>query len=296
MNALGKPLECGTIDTQYVKHDLFLYGQHMHSFFKKLLEKYWLETSKTPNCKRDNKEDRKQAQWIIGVEDYAPKFNKNSSAHTLFKLSNCNVLCCYEAQNVLQNVEIIRSNVISARSLFKIGKSNNLDSGKDSDIKYQVFNALQTALPSSYSIQYFKRGGEMNISPKNFDVTDSLLISLYSFVVYHTRNIASNMDDLLLFSDKVFSDTECTVSKNLRQFYQNEMERLQVSGVDKEDLGLVASQSCLHIEDMKAELETLFIKQLQSEVVNYLRELLDIQREQLQVVAVEKTKSKRCGQ
>ncbi len=103
MNAVGKPLECGTIETQHVKHDLFLYGQHMHSHFKKIREKYWLESSRAINYEKETK----QAQWVIGVEDYATKFNSKSSANTLFKLSNCNVLCCYEAQSVLRSVEII---------------------------------------------------------------------------------------------------------------------------------------------------------------------------------------------
>ena len=160
MNSIGRPLQCGTIETQHVSHDLYQYGQHMHFFFKDLMKEWDQERckflferdsgddnrkeeettserkTKTSSTSKNKKKKvnstatttdaasalgsesivkdtvpltlNQSPKFVIGVEDYAIKFSiAKSSAHSLFKLSQCNMLCCYEAQNVLDRKSVV---------------------------------------------------------------------------------------------------------------------------------------------------------------------------------------------
>jgi hypothetical protein len=253
MSPLGKAIECGVLDTSHVNHDIHTYGQYMHSFFQQLKQKFTLES-----------------KWIVGIEDYHMKFGPKSSAATLFKLSHCNVLCCYEAKNVLPDAHIVKSHVLSARSMFDISKS----SSSTTNVKEHVFNLLSPALPPSYSIQTFKRNGIQKLSQKNYDVTDSLLIALHSYIRYHTETLVSSDENLMVFIDGLMNDKtqSSKLNKKLIEYYKQQRVDLLSLGVDNDDLDFASASGMIESDVMKQPLLELIGKELQQVLLEYLVE------------------------
>ena len=267
MNSHGRPIDCGVIDTSHISDNLFEYGQAMRRFFQGLDQRY-----STDDTSRSRSNDD-PIKWIIGVEDFHKRYSNSSSANTLFKLSNCNTLCSYEAQNVLSDSQIIRTNVNSARSFFQIPKPLV----KKSNTKEIIFNMLKPALPPTYKVHYFKRNGTENLSPRNFDVSDSLLIGLYSFMKYHTNLILSDENNLALFIDRIVSSNQAQLGPRFLQLYENERNRLEQLGIDEETLNLATALEMLEHESVKTPITNLITKQLEHTVLTYLRETLQLQ-------------------
>ncbi|KAL9643518.1 hypothetical protein ABK040_010132 [Willaertia magna] len=208
LNEDGKVLECGIINTKEHNNNIQEYGSIMKRHFQELAQKY------------DNKEEE-DIEWIVGAEDFMLRYNKNSSSSTITKLANCNTLTCYECMNELKVKKLLKFNVNNVRSFFQI-KSNK------KDIKKDVFIAVKHLLPNNYNIRINKLG---KIHESNYDVTDSLLIGLFSFVKFHVcevnfkklSTLLNEMKDRKNFIKDFLS--VCPQSKEIEELSENEKIR-----------------------------------------------------------------------
>ena len=165
LNENGKAIECGIIETQDI-NTTQQFGHYMRDCFREIANRYKSETE--------------EDEWVVGAEEFLLKFRDHSTANTISKLANCNTLACYECSNELPVKKLLKVNVNSARSFFNIKKMT----GKKAkiDVKINVFNNMKHLLPSSYKIKTDKKG---KTHETNYDVTDSLLIALYTFVKFN---------------------------------------------------------------------------------------------------------------
>ncbi|KAG2375237.1 hypothetical protein C9374_009860 [Naegleria lovaniensis] len=181
LNETGTTLECGLIDTSHIT-SLQQFGLFMKENFRNISQRY---------SRKSSNDD----EWIVGAEEFLLKFNAKSSANTLAKLANCNTLACYECANELPVKKLMKCNVRAARSFFLIKEDVDKKSKQaNKTIKKQVFNSLIHLLPSTYQVRHNRIG---EVHETNYDVTDSLLIALYTFVRYNVCD--KNIEMLMKF-------------------------------------------------------------------------------------------------
>jgi Holliday junction resolvasome RuvABC endonuclease subunit len=196
----GTPIESGIINT--TKAITFSdYGSQMKQHFQNLAEKYG------------------NAKWVIGVEEFV-KRHRLTNANTLFKLCSCNTLASYEISNVFQT-QPLRLSVSEARSFLKI-------TSKEGDQKERVYHELKHLLPASYTPVFSSRNKE-KLLPCNYDVTDSLLIAMYTAVMFRIQEKLSNTEELITFIEqtKTKSKNITTVRKKMvevpREIFMKEL-------------------------------------------------------------------------
>jgi Holliday junction resolvasome RuvABC endonuclease subunit len=217
LDAHGTPIHSGIIDTSKAE-SIQQYGAYMKEQFFNLTQQY------------------NNATWVVGVEDFMMGY-RLSNAQTLFKLCACNTLASYEVSNVFKT-EPMRLNVSQARSFLKLKKD------EQNTAKEIVFNHLKHLLPSSYQMKYSSRQKD-KILPCNYDVTDSLLIALYTAVLYRIQEKLNCQTTLGMFLPKLQDHKKIkTIKKKL--------------GIGQD----VLVQQLMEHEQVKKEIVTLYEKEL----------------------------------
>ncbi|KAF0974491.1 hypothetical protein FDP41_006523 [Naegleria fowleri] len=238
LNENGKAIECGLIDTSHIT-SLQQFGLFMKENFRNISQRY------TGSSSNDD-------EWIVGAEEFLLKFKSTSSANTIAKLANCNTLACYECANELPVTKLLKLNVRAARSFFLI-KEADKSKQANKTIKKQVFNALIHLLPSTYQVRYTRNG---DVHESNYDVTDSLLIALYTFVRYNVcdKNIESLLRLIQEHKDESFKNQFIELSNTMNPDETSTMN-------DSQKIRYIVS----NYETAKDHLFTIFKKKIQKE-------------------------------
>jgi Holliday junction resolvasome RuvABC endonuclease subunit len=189
------PIEAGLIDTSKTT-SMYEYGKIMKDHFNTILMKY-------PN-----------STWIVGIEEFIQR-HRLSNATTLFKLCSCNTLASYEITNIFKT-EPLRVNVAKARSFLKLKKEDTITS------KEQVYHELKHLLPASFTPILGSRNNKL--MKCNYDITDSLLIALYTSMLYKIRQRVNNDQELASFVSRYVSVRKLnSLKKKFKSLTSNEI-------------------------------------------------------------------------
>lgn len=213
----GMPIESGLIDTSHTQN-VYEYGMKMKEAFQNLSSKY------------------QNVVWTVGVEEFMKRYNKTSTT-TLYKLCTCNTLASYEAVNVFQTLPI-KISVLQARSFFKLNKKSSEVSTKE-----MVYHKLKHLLPKTYMPVFGKRNKE-KLMPCNYDVTDSLLIAIYTSVLFRIDERLGDKKEVSSFfaeekKRKLLKDTrhpdaaELEFEKKLTQSFEKHIRKEEYEKVIK---------------------------------------------------------------